>query len=335
MATIEQNLTQLVQDRDDLVTNLTTKGITGLTGDETFTELVPEVLNISGGGSGHDWSAIGYSGEPQVIQDGYDYAVQVKNNWNPNLTNYNSKFSRDMKLIFMPFVNLSNATSAISMFFYCNSLTTIPQLDTSNIKSFYYFFRDCTSLVTIPQLDTSSGTNFQEMFNNCISLTTIPQLNTSNGTDFSSMFNNCTSLVTIPQLDTSNGTNFSSMFSANNSVSPSLSAIPKLNMSKATQISNLIYNGSVHYTNLTTMGGFENLGQAYLTTRSANYYTYKLDLSKCTALTHDSLMNVINNLYDIATAGVQTQQLVLGSTNLAKLSADEIAIATNKGWTVS
>ena len=50
--TTSDYLEQLVQDRDDLVDNLTTKGITGLTGDETFTELVPEVLNIpSGGGS--------------------------------------------------------------------------------------------------------------------------------------------------------------------------------------------------------------------------------------------------------------------------------------------
>ena len=49
MPTIAQQLTQLESDRQDLVDNLETKGITGLTGDETFTELVPEVLNISGG----------------------------------------------------------------------------------------------------------------------------------------------------------------------------------------------------------------------------------------------------------------------------------------------
>ena len=46
-------------------------------------------------------------------------------------------------------------------------------------------------------------------------------------------------------------------------------------------------------------------------------------------------MNVINNLYDIASAGVKPQQLVLGSENLAKLTAEEIKIATDKGWTVS
>ena len=46
---IEDLLDNLENDRDTLVTNLTTQGITGLTGDETFTELVPEVLNIQTG----------------------------------------------------------------------------------------------------------------------------------------------------------------------------------------------------------------------------------------------------------------------------------------------
>ena len=51
MPTTSDYLSQLQQDREDLVDNLETKGITGLTGDETFTELVPEVLNIQGGSS--------------------------------------------------------------------------------------------------------------------------------------------------------------------------------------------------------------------------------------------------------------------------------------------
>ena len=86
---------------------------------------------------------------------------------------------------------------------------------------------------------------------------------------------------------------------------------------------------------LANLGGLENLGQAYLTTAAANYNNYTLNLSSCSQLTHDSLMNVINNLYDIATKGCNTQKLQLGSTNLAKLTEDEIQIATAKGWTVS
>jgi len=52
MATITQKLAQLESDRQDLVDNLETKGITGLSGDETFTELVPQVLDIPSGEDG-------------------------------------------------------------------------------------------------------------------------------------------------------------------------------------------------------------------------------------------------------------------------------------------
>ncbi|MDD7754008.1 MAG: hypothetical protein PUJ51_05820, partial [Clostridiales bacterium] len=62
---------------------------------------------------------------------------------------------------------------------------------------------------------------------------------------------------------------------------------------------------------------------------------YSLKFQQSYNLTHDSLMNVINNLYDIKTKGVKPQQLILGSGNLAKLSEEELAIAQNKGWSVS
>ena len=49
-------------------------------------------------------------------------------------------------------------------------------------------------------------------------------------------------------------------------------------------------------------------------------------------------MDIINNLYDLnVTYGSSSykQTLNLGTTNKAKLTADEIAIATNKGWNVT
>ena len=84
-----------------------------------------------------------------------------------------------------------------------------------------------------------------------------------------------------------------------------------------------------------------NLGKGFYQ-KTTNYNDYTLRLSSSSQLTRDSLMSVINNLYDlnltydVANGGtLYSQQLVLGSTNLAKLTAEEIAIATNKGWTVS
>ena len=56
-----------------------------------------------------------------------------------------------------------------------------------------------------------------------------------------------------------------------------------------------------------------------------------IDFSKCTSLTVESLLSIINALKYTS----RTKTLTLGSVNKAKLSAAQIRIATNKGWTVS
>ena len=50
-------------------------------------------------------------------------------------------------------------------------------------------------------------------------------------------------------------------------------------------------------------------------------------------LSHDSLMSIINCLAD-KTGVSGTWKVTIGTTNLAKLTSDEIKIASNKGWTV-
>lgn len=60
------------------------------------------------------------------------------------------------------------------------------------------------------------------------------------------------------------------------------------------------------------------------------------DFSPCVLLNHDTLIRVLNALYDYASEGsTDTYTLTLGTTNLAKLTDDEKAIATNKGWTLA
>ena len=227
----------------------------------------------------------------------------------------------------LPQIDTSSVTNMGNMFERCTNLTTIPQIDTSNVTNMNQMFYGCTNLTTIPPLNTSNVTNMNQMFNSCSNLTTIPQIDTSNIVNMSYMFNSCTNLTTIPPLNTSNVTNMTYMFLA----CSNLTTIPQLNGEKLTAVAGTFSNCR----SLENFNGIINLGQAYLTTQSANYSSYKLDLSYSNKLTQDSLMNVINNLYDIKTKGVKPQQLVLGSTNLAKLTAEEVAIATNKGWTVS
>lgn len=157
-------------------------------------------------------------------------------------------------------------------------------------------------LEEIPQIDTKNITNTYKMFGAC-KFKIAPLIDTSNVTRLQQLFYYCTEVITIP----------------------------KLNASKVNFIDQFISSNYV----LTNFGGLENLGQAYETTKNANYEYYTLDLAKCDELTHESLMNVINNLYDIKTKGCNTQQLLIGSKNIAKLTAEEIAIATDKGFSVS
>ena len=201
-------------------------------------------------------------------------------------------------------------------------------------QSKYYLFRRFQG----EELDTlnftfPSGTDLQAMCYMCYNLKKINMSNmiSENISNCYMTFSSCSKLETIifpDDIGTKFGaTNIAQMFRK----CTNLTTLPLINASNVINIYWLFYQTK----NITNLGGFRNLGEAYLTTQSANYEDYRLDLSPCSLLTKQSIINVLNNLYDIASKGCNTQSIVLGSTNIAKLTEDEIAIATNKGWTVS
>lgn len=230
-------------------------------------------------------------------------------------------------LDFIKDLDTSKVTSMAYMFYGCKNLAVIPQIDTSKVTNMNSMFDSCEKIVTIPLLDTSNVTSMNHAFHNCYKLETVPQLNTNKLRDMYYMFCNCYKLTSIPQLDTSNVKFMSGMFRQ----CRQLTIIPQLDASNVESITGIFYDCPL----LTTLGGFKDLGKSYSIKTTANSSSYTLDLSPLNNITHDSLMNVINNLYDIATKGCQPQKLVLGETNLAKLTEEEILIATNKGWGVS
>lgn len=203
----------------------------------------------------------------------------------------------------------------------------LPLFDFSQVTNVYHFFFGFKSLITVPLFNITHLTSLVGMFDSCEKLEEVPLLDTSNATSMSSMFSYCYSLKAVPNFNTDNVTDlYQFCYQCN-----SLLTIPKLNASKVTRVENMLYGCRL----LINLGGFENLGMAYDTSKSANYSNYTLNLRISNDLTHESLMNVINNLYDIKTKGCNAQQLILGTTNINKLTSEEIAIATNKGWTVS
>lgn len=242
-----------------------------------------------------------------------------------NVTNMNNLFY-GCRLKSIPALNTQNVTDMSNMFYGCEKLSSVPVLDTSNVTNMFSMFSYCSSLKTIPVLDTSNVTNMAHMFSYCLSLETIPMLDTSNVTDVSFLLIYCYKLTTVPAFNTSKVTEMRSMFER----CSGLVTIPELDASNANELQCMFEK----CTALTTFGGLKNIGMGYDVSSDSNYFRYTLNLSDSPLLTHDSLMNVINNLYDIKSKGVKTQTLQLGDTNKAKLTTEEIAIATNKGWNV-
>lgn len=117
------------------------------------------------------------------------------------------------------------------------------------------------------------------------------------------------------QWDTSNITVFTSAF--NNT---GLRYIPSLDFSSATNINNM-FNGCA---SLIVIGEVSNIKIS------------GINLNQAPCLNHDTLMRFLNALYDYASEGSSaTYTLTLGAANLAKLTDEEKAIATNKGWTLN
>ena len=233
-------------------------------------------------------------------------------------------------------LDCSSATDLGYLFAGCENLTSIKLKNTSNASNIGNICKTCKSLVSFEIDDTSKVDSMSSAFASCKALKEIT-LDCPNVTSMASMFEENTGIEKITLTNTSKVKNMSRMFGMGWGNTPKLKTISQLDASSCTNLSSTFMSCAA----LTDFGGLINIGKGY-TQASNNYSSYKIDLSACTLLTHDSLMNVINGLYDlnltynVAGGGtLYTQTLKLGSTNLAKLTADEIAIATNKGWNVS
>lgn len=194
--------------------------------------------------------------------------------------------------------------------------TSVINPEWTDWRYFSYYDNRNDLVAKLKYSDTANGKNFSNMFYACSSLTTIPQLDTSNGTNFGAMFNGCSALTSILQLSTSNGTNFNGMFSN----CTALTTISLLNMSSmsGTSCINMFYNCTA-LKNITFEGTIPVRGNMSV-------------FSSCPNLTVDSLMSFINALTNMSSSATYT--ITIGSTNLAKLTEEQIQIATDKRITL-
>ncbi len=116
-------------------------------------------------------------------------------------------------------------------------------------------------------------------------------------------------------VDLTNSTSASSIFLS----STNLKTIPLLIVHKDLTFSN-VFKGCANLENLTIQGLIGKNG---------------FDVQDSTKLTNESLLSVLNALEDKTTDTSGTVwKVTIGATNKAKLSDDELKIATDKGWSV-
>ena len=245
-----------------------------------------------------------------------------------NVTTMGYMFNQCNNLTSVPQMDTSNVTTMRNMFYYCAKLTSVPQMDTSNVTDMQYMFNQCNNLTSVPQLDTSSVTNMSNMFYYCSNLTSVPQMDVSSVTDASSMFQNCSKLTELPNFNFLKLTKFGASYNCW-LYGSKLKKLGVVDCDSITDIGYFFSNAANN--NLTDFGGCRNLGKAssVSNTNSAYFMAYAPNL------TYESVMNVINLLYDRAANGLSTLTLKLHANHMAMLSADDIAIATNKGWSLT
>ena len=247
----------------------------------------------------------------------------------------NSKFSDDSttKNVFINAEGLpSNDVYISTIFNYdTNVIENIEIINSSHIIEFNNAFKDMKHLKTLI-IDTSGAAELKYMFlGNAIE--NPPYLNTSNVTDVEGMFAKCNNLKNVPPYDFSKVTNMKSTFF----ICPNIISIPPLDTHNVTSIEYCFSECSKLKTvPLLDFSNVTNTNLAFYECPSlkdvGGFIGLKTDISfkYSPLLTHESAVNIIDNLAVSPGHTVQFKK-----ATFVTLSSEEIARATDKGWTIS
>jgi hypothetical protein len=212
----------------------------------------------------------------------------------------------------------------------------------TNKKSASHMFVNQRLITEIPEFDISGVTNLINLFGSAV--------NNSNA----SVFNNGGH---PPLLDTSSAGNINFMFAGalcNDSFAyNNMTVVPLYDFRKVNSANGLFfkckeikeipafnflilseYSYSFNYANTDStsdwLKGCSNLEKIHIVDI---HYNFNISQSEVTKLDRGALVEIIGNLRDMT--GSTAKTLKMGSTNMAKLTDEDIAVATAKNWTIA
>ena len=213
----------------------------------------------------------------------------------------------DQSMVNAPNVDTSYLSGANKMFAGAIELVKVPKIDTSRVTNMSYMFDNCTSLEEVPELDTSSLTNAAYMFRYCTKLTKNPPVHCPNVLRGNGMFQSCSSLKSVTNLDAE--------FSECDAIFSYCSALETVEFLDISSVSATV-TPAQNATKLVTCNVFGLKTTIYFETNSA--------LSKESAL----------YLFEHAKKVSSSKKIKFHANTFNQLTADEIAIATQKNYSV-
>lgn len=227
-------------------------------------------------------------------------------------------------------IELGYGTDLTRFFNSMKNLRKVGLFDTSKVVTFNYMF-EYTGLQELPDFDYSEGLNFNGYLSGCSSLERIPPMILPKATVIASMFNNC-SKVTRVEIKCPCATSLMSMF--NNCAN--LKSV-KIEPGAITTIRNAFLGCAALET-------VENVLDVSETTTTTYAFKDCIALANCylrglrtgisfefsPALSKDSVLFLFEN----AQAADTPQTITLHADTFAQLTEAEIAVATEKGFSV-
>ncbi len=257
------------------------------------------------------------------------------------------------------------STGMYSLFSSCRSLEKIPTLNTSHSTSLNSYMLGCTSLLESPVIDASSCTSLSSINSSCYSLVKSGGFkNLNRPTTMESAFWDCNSLRELPSglFEDFNSTpaRCRAMFNNCNT----LKSIAGINLSGVNQVSTTNYQmfvscGSIEdYSNITFGSGTnaDHMFQSNYRMFSfsgvdvSQFYSTRNMFHNCQSLRHVDITGINNDISfyqshmssGSVTELFESYETVSNKTinmqrcyGVYQLHPDTMAIATNKGWTVT
>ena len=243
----------------------------------------------------------------------------------------------------------SSVINMAAMFFNCSKLTSLDlsNFNTSSVTNMSDMFSYCLGLTSLDlsSFNTSKVTNMNSMFNGCSSLVSPPITTFGNNATYNGMYYGCTSINTIPTLTITGPCSLYRIFALCKNLPDSVTfdwrTDEKVNVVGMFVDSTPVLT-SLYGVNLTSCGetlftgfffggiGGGDFGRLKNLT-CTGILRYNMNISAYTGLTKESLMEIITRLCDNGDG----LTLTLGTTNIAKLTEEEIGAITSKGWTIA